>query len=190
MYDASDVAVGAMLGQRRDKMFLPIYYASRTLNDAQVNYATTDKKFFAVVFAFDKFRSNLVGSKDMKGTKNQVVDHLSRLEKPHVEVVDIREEFPDEHIFFIAAFSDRPSWFANIANFLANGVIRRYVHEGEMESILSHCHDGGSGGHYGRNHTVAKVMEASFFWPTLYKDARAYVAACDKCQRAGEDRLA
>nr|XP_033515023.1 uncharacterized protein LOC117279580 [Nicotiana tomentosiformis] len=62
MCDATDVAMGAVLGQRKDKMFTPIYYASRTLNDAQVNYATTEKEFFAMVFDFDKFRSYLIFS--------------------------------------------------------------------------------------------------------------------------------
>ncbi|XP_019241120.1 PREDICTED: uncharacterized protein LOC109221110 [Nicotiana attenuata] len=52
-----------------------------------------------------------------------------------------------------------------------------------MVSILSHCHDGAAGGHYGGNRTTAKVMEFSFFWTTLYKDTRAYVAACENCQR-------
>ncbi|XP_062106047.1 uncharacterized protein LOC133817516 [Humulus lupulus] len=43
MCDASDYAVGAVLGQRVDKVFRTIYYASQTLNDAQLNYATTEK---------------------------------------------------------------------------------------------------------------------------------------------------
>ena len=43
MCDASDFAVGAVLGQNKDKVFLAIYYASRTLNEAQLNYATTEK---------------------------------------------------------------------------------------------------------------------------------------------------
>ncbi|KAD4179480.1 hypothetical protein E3N88_28071 [Mikania micrantha] len=63
MCDASDLAVGAVLGQRREKHFHPIYYASKTLNDAQENYTTTEKELLAVVFAFDKFRSYLVLSK-------------------------------------------------------------------------------------------------------------------------------
>ncbi|XP_076907421.1 uncharacterized protein LOC143563856 [Bidens hawaiensis] len=63
MCDASDFAVGAVLGQRKDKHFHPIYYASKTLNDAQENYTTTEKELLAVVFAFDKFRSYLVLSK-------------------------------------------------------------------------------------------------------------------------------
>ncbi|KAL9387950.1 hypothetical protein Peur_021074 [Populus x canadensis] len=62
MCDASDFAVGAILGQRKDKKPHVIYYASKTLNDAQLNYTTTEKELLAVVFALDKFRSYLVGS--------------------------------------------------------------------------------------------------------------------------------
>ncbi|KAM1584167.1 hypothetical protein PS2_037246 [Malus domestica] len=43
MCDASDYAVIAVLGQQKDKLPQVIYYASRTLNDAQLNYATTEK---------------------------------------------------------------------------------------------------------------------------------------------------
>jgi hypothetical protein len=63
MCNASDNAVGAILGQRIDKLPHVIYYASITLNDAQLNYSTTEKELLAVVFALDKFRSYLLGSK-------------------------------------------------------------------------------------------------------------------------------
>ncbi|XP_035842158.1 uncharacterized protein LOC118488860 [Helianthus annuus] len=63
MYDASDYAIGAVLRQRREKHFRPIYYANKTLHDAQENYTTTKKELLAVVYAFDKFRSYLVLSK-------------------------------------------------------------------------------------------------------------------------------
>ena len=62
MCDASDYAVGAVLGQRKDKKPYVIYYASKTLNSAQMNYFTTENELLAVVFALDKFRSYLVGS--------------------------------------------------------------------------------------------------------------------------------
>ena len=63
MCDASDYAVGAVLGQRVNKVPHVIYYASRTLNDAQLNYSTTEKELLAVVFALEKFRSYLIGTK-------------------------------------------------------------------------------------------------------------------------------
>ncbi|KAL4272605.1 hypothetical protein GQ457_13G015840 [Hibiscus cannabinus] len=71
MCDASDYAVGAVLGQRKGRIFHPIYYASKTLNDAQVNYTTTEKEMLAVIFAFDKFRSYLIGAKKSLIEKEQ-----------------------------------------------------------------------------------------------------------------------
>ena len=60
MCDASDYVVGAVLGQRVDKKLNVIRYASKTLDSAQRNYATTEKDFLAVVFACDKFRSYIL----------------------------------------------------------------------------------------------------------------------------------
>ena len=54
--------MGAVLGQRKDKKPYVIYYASKTLNSAQMNYTTTDKELLVVIFACDKFRSYLIGS--------------------------------------------------------------------------------------------------------------------------------
>ncbi|CAN6556588.1 unnamed protein product [Malus baccata var. baccata] len=76
MCDASDYAVGAVLGQRRDKFPYVIYYASRTLNDAQLNYATTEKELLAVVFALEKFRSYLVGAKVIVYSDHSALKYL------------------------------------------------------------------------------------------------------------------
>ena len=57
MCDASDYVVGVVLGQRVDKKLNVIHYASETLDNAQRNYAATEKEFLAMVFACDKFRS-------------------------------------------------------------------------------------------------------------------------------------
>nr|XP_016437197.1 PREDICTED: uncharacterized protein LOC107763244 [Nicotiana tabacum] len=134
--------------------------------------------------------------KDRKGTENQVANHLSRLEKSPVEIIEIWKEFLDEQIFSIVAVSERPPWYTDVANFLAsgwlpgdltrdrrrklqNGVIQRCVSKVEMTSIMSQFHDRSAGGHYGGNCMTAKVMKANFYWPTLYKGARVYVAACE-----------
>ncbi|KAL1189306.1 hypothetical protein V5N11_014309 [Cardamine amara subsp. amara] len=76
MCDASDFAVGAVLGQRKDKKLHAVYYASRTLDDAQKNYATTEKELLAVVFAVEKFRSYLVGSKVIVHTDHAALKYL------------------------------------------------------------------------------------------------------------------
>ncbi|GJU86557.1 reverse transcriptase domain-containing protein [Tanacetum coccineum] len=63
MCDASDYAVGAVLGQCKTNHFQPIHYASKTMTDAQAHYTTTEKELLAVVYAFEKFRPYLVLSK-------------------------------------------------------------------------------------------------------------------------------
>ena len=63
MCDTSDYAIGAVLGQKVNKCPVVIYYASHTLVEAQRNYTTTEKELLAFVFALDKFRSYLLGSK-------------------------------------------------------------------------------------------------------------------------------
>nr|GFD28289.1 reverse transcriptase domain-containing protein [Tanacetum cinerariifolium] len=50
MCDASDFAIGAVLGQRHEKHCKPIHYASKTMNDAETNYTTIEKEMLAVVY--------------------------------------------------------------------------------------------------------------------------------------------
>ncbi|KAM2626472.1 hypothetical protein TB2_000046 [Malus domestica] len=254
MCDASDYALGAVLGQRKDKQPHVIYYASRTLIDAQLNYSTTEKELLAVVFALDKFRSYLLGTKviiytdhaalkylltkkeakprlirwmlllqefdieirDKKGSENVVADHLSRLVHEE-EVVPIPETFPDEQLMSIEVSMP---WYADLVNYLASKVIpsefnknqrdklkydarnyvwddpylwkycsdqiiRRCVHDSEFQSILNFCHTYACGGHFGTQRTARKVLECGFYWPTIFKDARTFCMACDRCQRTG-----
>ncbi|KAM1660255.1 hypothetical protein ACFX2K_003267 [Malus domestica] len=254
MCDASDYALGPVLGQRKDKQPHVIYYASRTLNDAQLNYSTTEKELLAVVFALDKFRSYLLGTKviiytdhaalkylltkkeakprlirwilllqefdieirDKKGSENVVVDHLSRLVHEE-DVVPIPETFPDEQLMSIEV---SVPWYADLVNYLASKVIpselnknqrdklkydarnyvwddpylwkycsdqiiRRCVHDSEIQSILNFCHTYACGGHFGTQRTARKVLECGFYWPTIFKDVRTFCIACDRCQRTG-----
>ncbi|XP_070677840.1 uncharacterized protein [Malus domestica] len=76
MCDASDYALGAVLGKMRDKKPHVIYYASRTLNDAQLNYSTTEKEILAIVFALDKFRSYILGTKVIIYTDHAALKYL------------------------------------------------------------------------------------------------------------------
>ena len=76
MCDANDYVVGVVLGQRVDKKLNVIHYASKTLQSAQRNYASTEKEFFAVVFACDKFRSYIVDSKVIVHTDHSAIKYL------------------------------------------------------------------------------------------------------------------
>jgi hypothetical protein len=76
MCDASDYVKGAVLGQRVEKLPHVIDYASKTLNDAQLNYSTIEKELLAVVFALDKFRSYLLGSKVLVYSDHAALKYL------------------------------------------------------------------------------------------------------------------
>ena len=57
-------------------VFYAIYYASKTLNEVQLNYATTEKELLAIVFAFDKFRQYLIGNKVIVHTDHSAIKYL------------------------------------------------------------------------------------------------------------------
>nr|GEW89692.1 reverse transcriptase domain-containing protein [Tanacetum cinerariifolium] len=76
MYDASEFAIGAVLGQRQEKHFRPIHYASKTMTEAESNYTTTEKEMLAVVYAFKKFRSYLIMNKSIVYTDHSALKYL------------------------------------------------------------------------------------------------------------------
>ncbi|GJU20308.1 reverse transcriptase domain-containing protein [Tanacetum coccineum] len=136
MCDASDYAIGAILGQRIEKHFQPIHYASKTMTEAETNYTITEKEMLAVVYVFEKFRSYLIMNKsvefdfkviDTKGAENYAADHLSRLENPYENVFDpkdINETFPLETLNTVTSHDNQNiPWFADIANYHAGNFL-------------------------------------------------------------------
>ncbi|KAL6325711.1 hypothetical protein AAG906_023595 [Vitis piasezkii] len=182
MCDASDLAMGAVLGQREDGKPYVIYYASKTLNEAQRNYTTREG-----------------------GVENVVADHLSRLVIAHdSHGLPINDDFPEESLMSIEV----APWYSHIANYLVTGevpsewsaqdkrhffakihayyweepflfkycadqIIRKCVPEQEQSGILSHCHDSACGGHFASQKTAMK-------------DAHSMCKGCDRCQRLGK----
>ena len=76
MCDVSDYAIGAVLGQKAEKMFRAIYYSSKTFNEAQENYSTTEKEMLAMVFACEKFRPYILGSLVIIQTDHAAIKYL------------------------------------------------------------------------------------------------------------------
>ncbi|GKA17267.1 reverse transcriptase domain-containing protein [Tanacetum coccineum] len=211
MCDASDFAVGAVLGQRIDGKFKLIYYASKTLNNAQEHYTITEKELLAVVFSFDKFRQYLVLSKTMVYTDHSALKYLFskedakprliRLENPNLGTFieeEITDEFLDEHLMILKAElnNDEPwRFFSQVKYYFwdepyafklcSDNVMRRCVTGNEILEILAHCHSGPTGGHHSASITRRKVYESGFYWPSIFKDAKDYVMKCDACQRSG-----
>nr|GEY22710.1 reverse transcriptase domain-containing protein [Tanacetum cinerariifolium] len=104
MCDASDFAIVAVLGQRHEKHFKPIHYASKTMNDAESNYTMTEKEMLAVVYAFKKSRSYLIMNKSIVHTDHSALKYLFAKK--------------DAKARLLCA-----SWFADFANYHAGNFI-------------------------------------------------------------------
>ena len=76
MCDASDYAMGVVLGQKDDKVIRAIYYSSKTFNETQENYSTTEKEMLAMVFACEKFRPYILGSHVIIHTDHAAIKYL------------------------------------------------------------------------------------------------------------------
>ncbi|GJS71554.1 reverse transcriptase domain-containing protein [Tanacetum coccineum] len=184
MCDASDFAIGAVLGQRKNKHFQPIHYASKTMTEAQAHYTTTEKELLAVVYAFEKFRSYLVLSKSIVYTDHSAIKFRKL---PCGEFHCQGNVVPTEKQVFQRCqtlFLGRP---VN-SRFCADQVIRRCV--SGQEAFLKACHSRPTRGHYGANYTAKKIFDSGFYWPTIYKDAHDFVTLPpppkDNCQRQGK----
>ncbi|GKB67740.1 reverse transcriptase domain-containing protein, partial [Tanacetum coccineum] len=149
MCDASDFAVGAVLGQRIYRKFKPIYYASKTLNNAQEHYTTIEKELLVVVFSFDKLENPDLGT---------------------LAEEEIANEFPEEHLMILKTkLNETKPWYAVYDEPYAfklclDNVMRRCVAGNKILEILAHCHSGPTGSHHSASIIGRKVYESGFFW--------------------------
>nr|GEY92794.1 reverse transcriptase domain-containing protein [Tanacetum cinerariifolium] len=170
MYDASDYAVGAVLGQRVEKHFRPIHYASKTMTQARTNYTTTEKEMLAVVYAFEKFRSYLIMNKRIvytdhsalkylfakKDTKARLLRWIFLLQEFDFKVIDTKgaENYIVDHLSRL----ENPH-----ENTCQDQIIPRCVAGQEAIDILKACHSGPTGGYYGANYIAKKVFDSGPF---------------------------
>ncbi|RVW67213.1 Retrovirus-related Pol polyprotein from transposon 297 [Vitis vinifera] len=170
---------GAVLGQREYGKPYVIYYASKTLNEAQRNYTTTEKNYAKArlirwILLLQEFDLQI---RDKKGVENVVADHLSRLAISHnPHALPINDEFPEESLMFLV----KTPWHAHIANYLVTGEIPK-----EQQGILNHCHENACGGHFASQKTAMKVLQSGFTWPSLFQRCHIMCRSCDRCQRLG-----
>ena len=69
--------------------------------------------------------------------------------------------------------------------FGSDQVIRRCVPDHEIQSILQFCHGTPTGGHFGPQQTVMRILDYGFYWPTIFRDAHYFSTTCEQYQRIG-----
>ncbi|GKA80009.1 reverse transcriptase domain-containing protein [Tanacetum coccineum] len=181
MCDASDYAIGAVLGQRIEKHFRPIHYASKTMTEAESNYTTTEKEMLAVVYAFEKFRSYLIMNKSVvykdhsalkylfnkKDAKARLLRWVLLLQEFDFLVIDIKGaenytadhlshlENPYENVFDPKEINETfPLETLNTVTSHDNQNTPWCVFGQEAFEILKACHEGPTGGHHSANITA------------------------------------
>ena len=111
MCNASDLAIGAVLGQREGGKPYVVYHASKTLNEAQRNYTTIENELLLVVFTLNKFLAYLVGSDVLIFTNHLALKYLLTKQNPKARLIrwvlllqefnlQIRDKKGDKNVVF------------------------------------------------------------------------------------------
>nr|GEV31503.1 reverse transcriptase domain-containing protein [Tanacetum cinerariifolium] len=160
MCDASDFAIGAVLGQRQDKHFRPIHYASKTMTEAESNYTTTEKEI-------------------KPGRRSSVPTR-----EPASNVLDpkeINESFPLETLNLVSTRGNQSTpWVVDFANYHAGNFIVKGMssQQKSQKAIEIHkaCHYGPTGGHHGPNYTAIKLVYEKVCHLPIELEHKAYCA--------------
>nr|GEU40943.1 DNA-directed DNA polymerase [Tanacetum cinerariifolium] len=159
MCDASDFAIGVVLGERQERHFRPIHYANKIMIEAESNYTMTEKEMLAVVYAFKKFQSYLIMNKSIVYTDHSALKYL--FAKKYSKARLLRN-------FVVKGMSSQQKnrFFKDVKHYFwddlflfkicVDQVIRRCVHSQEAFDILKAYHNGPTGGHHGPNYTAKK----------------------------------
>nr|GEV98267.1 hypothetical protein [Tanacetum cinerariifolium] len=163
-------------GQRVKKPFRPIYYASKTMTQAESNYTTTEKEMLAVVYAFEKFRSYLIMNKSIVYTDHSALKYL--FSKKDAKAKDPSTPwFADSANYYAGKFiikgmttQQKQKVFKDVRHYFwddpylfktcPDQIIRRCVAGQEAIDILKACHSRPTRGHYGANYTAKKVFNS------------------------------
>nr|GEX07445.1 reverse transcriptase domain-containing protein [Tanacetum cinerariifolium] len=186
MCDASDFVVGAVLRQRQEKHFRLIYYASKTMTEAESNYTTTEKEMLAVVYAFKKFQFYLIMNKSIvytdhsalkylfakKDSKERLLRWVLLLQEFTFKVIDTKgaENLATDHLSQLENLHQNvldpkeinesfPLETLNVVSSRGNSSTPWCVDSQEAIDILKACHYRPTGGHPGPNYTAKKISQ-------------------------------
>ncbi|GJZ13405.1 reverse transcriptase domain-containing protein, partial [Tanacetum coccineum] len=178
MCDASEFAVGAVLGQKdefdieiNDKKGTENVAANHlfriendeTSDDSEVDDNFPKETIMEITTSdipwFADFANYLVGDIIPKGMTYQQKKKLFSYLKSYF--------WEDPYIFKVCS----------------DGMIRRCVAGPETRIMLDQCHHGPTDGNYGPTTTSKKDLDSGFYWPTIIKEAHTLVRLCEACQK-------
>nr|GEV03917.1 DNA-directed DNA polymerase [Tanacetum cinerariifolium] len=181
MCDASDYAIGTVLGQQLDITILNKKGSENLVANHLSRLENPHQDVLENKDINENFPLETLGSLTSHNTPwfaDIANFHAGNFIKKGLTSQQKKKFFKDvKHYFW-----DDPYLF----QICADQIIRHFVHGKEAFEILKACHEGPSGGHHGVNLTAKKVFDADFFLPLIYRNAHEMIKTCDICQRQGK----
>ncbi|GKE23968.1 reverse transcriptase domain-containing protein [Tanacetum coccineum] len=181
MCDASDFAVGAILGQKEVFAF-----------DNFQSYLVLSK---TILHTDHSALSHLFKKQDAKPRLIRWILLLQEFDIKMKDIKDFANYLGSDIIPKGMTYQQKNKFFSDLKHYFleepylfkvcSDGMIRRCVSRPETQTILDQCHHGPIGGHYGPNTTAKKVLDSGFYWPTIIKEAHTQVRLCEACQKIG-----
>ncbi|RVW59112.1 Retrovirus-related Pol polyprotein from transposon 17.6 [Vitis vinifera] len=177
MCDASDFAIGAVLGQREDGKPYRQERVENVVADHLSRLAIAHNSH--VLPINDDFPEESLMLLEKAPWYAHIANYLVTGEVPSEwKAQDRKHFFAKIHAYYW----EEPFLF----KYCADQIIRKCVPEEEQQGILSHCHENACGGHFASQKTAMKVLQSGFTWPSLFKDSHIMCRSCDRCQRLGK----
>eukprot|EP00253_Pinus_taeda_P009896 PITA_09896 len=176
--DASDIAIGAVLGQEENHLPYAIYFITikylmnKSVTNARVTRWLLLLQEFDITIVDRPVSAHSPWYADIANylVAGKLPSHLSYREKRRIVQQSAKYSWISGCLFYTGLDQE----------------IRRCIREDEVHDILKACHDGPCGGHFADKRTAHKILRMGYYWPSLFKDAKKYVRACDSYQRMGQ----
>ncbi|GKC34403.1 reverse transcriptase domain-containing protein, partial [Tanacetum coccineum] len=136
------------------------------------------------------------GSKPIPRSKNKKTNALSKIASTsfahlskEVLVEELKEKSMNESKVLAVVEEEGDSWMTPIHEYLTDKTLpaerkkaRAIKRSSQANYVLREIHEGSCSMHTGTRSVVAKALRIGYYWPTMYKDARALIKACQECQ--------
>jgi hypothetical protein len=181
--DASGYAIGAILSQGKLGQDKPIAYASRTLNKAELNYATVEKELLAIVWSCKHFRPYLLGRKFQIVTDHKGLIWIFNVKDPSSRLMRwklLLEEYDYEIQYRAGVRNCNADSLSRYPVQCLNVNVEEITQE-RKQRIIEEMHNCPIGGHQGVQRTIGRI-KLYLSWPGLDQDVTQYIKGCKTCQ--------
>lgn len=195
--DASDVGIGAWIGQRCSDTMRVICFASRSLSKSEANYSPTKKELLAIIWSLQKFSGYVYGRRFTLMTDHRALTYLFSQKNPNRMMIEWFDTLlaHDFDIIHVAGkhnvVADGLSRMFETTSF--NALTRAHVirdkteptTEAAKKAAIEKAH---SFGHFGEQAIFQKLWHEGFWWKSIREDIRAVTSSCTPCLRYNVQR--